>query len=654
MVTLGSLSQLLAFLFTLGAMALILLGIVKNDMRFIISSRRALYNVTIFLVMASTALVMLFASDSFQVEYVASYSDRALPIFYKLTAFWAGQKGSLLFWALTLGLITAAVVRNTRDDLERRATPYIYLVLAGVQSFFLFLLVSVTSPFELLNFIPADGQGLNPMLQNPGMIFHPPTLFLGYVGFTVPFAYAVAAMVTGELDELWLKKTRIWNVLSWVLLAIGIILGGQWAYVELGWGGYWAWDPVENASFIPWLVATAFIHTAIIQERRNIMRVWNMVLIVLTFVLTIFGTYLVRSGVLQSVHDFGATGLGGYFLLFMATVLFGGIYLIAESYSELRTYHSLESYLSRESTFLFNNVVLLALAFSTLLGTLFPLISEVFTGNKITVSQPFFNRVNTPLFLFLILLTGLCPLMGWRKASRDNLKKNFMIPLGVTVTGAIVLFAAGIRGVYPLLAFTLSVFVVATIFREFWTGTRARSRLTGDPAFKAFPMLLWNMRRRYGGFIAHLGVVIMVIGITGSSAFKQESQATLNRGQVLEVGSYALRYDDMKRYKLYNRDIYSATLSVFKKGRPLGTMNAEKRYYVNADQPTTEVSLRMNLLEDLYVTMPAMGKRQEITLRAAINPLLVWVWIGGTVMVLGGVMAVIPRRRKREDEYDYE
>ncbi len=384
------------------------------------------------------------------------------------------------------------------------------------------------------------------------------------------------------------------------------------------------------------------------------MRVWNMVLIVLTFVLTIFGTYLVRSGVLQSVHDFGHTGLGGYFLAFMAIVLFGGIYLIAASYQDLRTYHSLESYLSRESTFLFNNVILLALAFTTLLGTLFPLISEVFTGNKITVSQPFFNMVNIPLFLFLILLTGLCPLMGWRKASTDNLKKNFLIPLSVTVTGAVVLFAAGIREFYPLLAFVLSIFVVATISREFWTGTRARARITGDPMLKAFPMLLWNMRRRYGGFIAHLGVVIVVVGITASTAYKQESTATLNLGQVIEVGSYALRYDDMKRYQLYNRDIYAATLSVSKNGQPQGTMNAEKRHYINADEPTTEVSLRMNLLEDLYVTMPAIGRNQEITLRAAVNPLLAWIWIGSFVMLIGGVMAVIPRRRKREVESDYE
>ena len=648
----GSLSQLLAFLFCLGSMAMILTGIMKNDARWILGSRRALHNVTLFTVMASVALLLLFGSNSFQVGYVASYSDRALPIFYKLTAFWAGQKGSLLFWALILSLITSVVIYNTRDDMERRATPYIYLVLAGIQSFFLFLLVSVTNPFELLPYLPKDGQGLNPMLQNPGMIFHPPTLFLGYVGFSVPFAYAIAALVVGELDEAWLRKTRTWNVLSWVFLSIGIILGGQWAYVELGWGGFWAWDPVENASFIPWLVATAFIHTSIIQEKRNIMKVWNMWLILLTFLLSIFGTYLVRSGILESVHDFGATGLGGYFLLFMATVFLGGMYLIAESYWDLRSDHSLESYLSRESTFLFNNVILLALAFSTLLGTLFPLISEAFTGNKITVSQPFFNRVNTPLFLILILITGLCPLIGWRKASADNLKKNFMVPLAVTAAGGILLFAAGIRDAYPLAAFTLSIFVMVTIAREFVTGTRARSRMTGEPTYLAFPSLLWKMRRRYGGFIAHLGVVIMVIGITGSSAYKQESQATLQKGQLLKVGAYTLRYDDMKRYKLYNRDVFTANLSVFKKGRSLGTISPEKRYYSKADQPTTEVSLRSTLAEDLYVTMPAIGENRDITLKASVNPLQVWVWIGSIVMLLGGVLAVIPRRQKREVEYE--
>ncbi|HEC97277.1 MAG TPA: heme lyase CcmF/NrfE family subunit, partial [Nitrospirae bacterium] len=483
--------------------------------------------------------------------------------------------------------------------------------------------------------------------QNPGMIFHPPALFLGYIGFTIPFAYAVSAMVIGKLDETWLRKTRRWNVLSWVFLTIGIILGGQWAYVELGWGGYWAWDPVENASLIPWLIATAFIHSAIIQERRNIMKVWNMVLIVLTFVSCLFGTYLVRSGVLQSVHDFGATGLGGYFLVFMIAILLVGIYLIAESFNELKSKHSLESYLSRESTFIFNNVLFLAIAFSTLFGTVFPLISEAVTGTKLTVSQPFFNQVNTPLFLILLLLTGICPLIGWRKASADNLRKNFLIPALTAITGAVVLFIAGVRDFYPLTSFSLSIFVIVTIFNEFRGGTMARKRLTGEPVFTAFPRLLYKMRRRYGGYIVHLGVVLIVIGITGSSAYKLEAQGTLYKGESIKIGDYELRYDNLRGYRDGNRDVYAATLKVFKDGKPDGTISPERRYYINAEKPTTEVTLRTGLIEDLYVTMPGIGENKEITLKVTVNPLLIWIWIGGVIMVAGGIIAILPNRKKR-------
>ncbi len=647
MVIFGNLSQVFAFIFSLAAMALLLTGLMKNDMRFIESGRRSLYGLALFTTLASISLVYLFVTDNFQVEYVASYSDRALPMFYKVSAFWAGQKGSLLFWAWVLSIFTAIVVRNTRTDLKSRNTPYIYLVLATTVSFFLLLLTSVSNPFELLGFIPKDGQGLNPMLQNPGMIFHPPALFLGYIGFTIPFAYAVSAMVIGKLDETWLRKTRRWNVLSWVFLTIGIILGGQWAYVELGWGGYWAWDPVENASLIPWLIATAFIHSAIIQERRNIMKVWNMVLIVLTFVSCLFGTYLVRSGVLQSVHDFGATGLGGYFLVFMIAILLVGIYLIAESFNELKSKHSLESYLSRESTFIFNNVLFLAIAFSTLFGTVFPLISEAVTGTKLTVSQPFFNQVNTPLFLILLLLTGICPLIGWRKASADNLRKNFLIPALTAITGAVVLFIAGVRDFYPLTSFSLSIFVIVTIFNEFRGGTMARKRLTGEPVFTAFPRLLYKMRRRYGGYIVHLGVVLIVIGITGSSAYKLEAQGTLYKGESIKIGDYELRYDNLRGYRDGNRDVYAATLKVFKDGKPDGTISPERRYYINAEKPTTEVTLRTGLIEDLYVTMPGIGENKEITLKVTVNPLLIWIWIGGVIMVAGGIIAILPNRKKR-------
>ncbi len=647
MVVFGNLSQFAALAFSLLALVFTLLGIMRNDARLARSGARSLLTAAGFTTLASIALAGLFLTDNFQVEYVASYSDRALPVFYKMTAFWAGQKGSLLFWAWTLSFCAALVVFSSRRDDDPRTTCYVYLVLAGTLSFFLFLLCAVTNPFELLNFTPADGQGLNPMLQNPGMVFHPPTLFLGYVGFTVPFAYAVAAMVTGRSDAGWIRKARVWNVLSWIFLTIGIILGGQWAYVELGWGGFWAWDPVENASFIPWLASTAFIHTAIIQERRGIMKVWNMVLILLTFTLCIFGTYLVRSGVLQSVHDFGATGLGGYFLGFVIVTLVGGIYLIAESYNDLKTPNVLESYLSRESTFLFNNVILLALAFATLFGTVFPIISEAFTGNQVTVGPAFFNMVNTPLFLLLLLITGICPLIGWRKASATNLRRNFLRPAIFGLVVLVLLLAFGIRHPYALVAFTLCAFVAGTIILEFVAALRTRDRQSGEASWSAGPKLLWRLRRRYGGHLVHFGLVLMVIGITGSTAFKQEAQGTLKRGETLQVGRYELRYDDFNVYQKFNRTVYGAQLSIFNGGEPLGTLEAQRRVYINAEQPTTEVALRTTLRDDLYVTMPGIGRNQEITLKTAVNPLLVWGWIGGALMVVGGIVAIVPDRKRR-------
>ena len=646
MISFGNSAQLAALVFTLLSMGLFLRGLASNNARLVQAGKRALLSATLTATLAAIALEYLFLTDNFSVEYVASYSDRALPLFYKITAFWAGQKGSLLFWAWVLSLFVALVVFNNRKEADDRNSPYVYLVLGGVQAFFLFLLCTVSSPFETLGFMPRDGQGLNPMLQNPGMIFHPPILFFGYIGFTVPFAYAVAAMITGNTGADWIRKTRAWNVLSWIFLSIGIILGGQWAYVELGWGGYWAWDPVENASFIPWLVSTAFIHTAIIQERRGIMKVWNMVLIQLTFLLCIFGTYLVRSGILQSVHDFGATGLGGYFLVFMIVAMIGGIYLLFESYSEFKTPGSVESYLSRESTFLFNNVVLLALAFATLLGTIFPILSEAVTGNKLTVGQPFFNQVNTPLFMILLLLTGICPLIGWRKASVANLKRNFLRPAITALVSGVIMAVLGVTQPYALLAFVLSAFVGATIVQEYLTAIRSRKKLTGETSAGAAVKLLWKLRRRYGGHIVHFGLAMMVVGIAASSAYKLEKQVTLNRGESMEIGKFELKYVDFRQYEKYNRTIYAATLDIFQNGTWIDQMEAERRYYINAKQPTTEVSLRSTLLEDLYVTMPGIGKKNEITLKVAVNPLLIWIWFGSFLMVIGGILAIIPSRRK--------
>lgn len=646
MIIFGTLSQFAALFFTLFAMGLLLAGLRRNNSRLVEAGKRGLISAAVATTMTSIALSYLFLSDSFQVEYVASYSDRALPLFYKLTAFWAGQKGSLLFWAWVLSIFIVMVIYNNRKEADDHNTPYIYLVMAATLAFFLFLLCTISSPFETLSFTPRDGNGLNPMLQNPGMIFHPPLLFFGYIGFTVPFAYAIAAMITGNTGADWIRKTRAWNVLSWIFLSIGIILGGQWAYVELGWGGYWAWDPVENASFIPWLVSTAFIHTAIIQERRGIMKVWNLVLILLTFSLCIFGTYLVRSGVLQSVHDFGATGLGGYFLFFLAVVLIGGIYLLAESYGEFKMPGSVESYLSRESTFLFNNVILLSLAFATLLGTVFPIISEAVTGNKITVGQPFFNQVNTPLFLMLVLLTGICPLIGWRKASIENLRRNFLRPAATALLSGIIMAVFGVREPYALLAFTLSAFVGATIIQEYVTAIRSRKKLTGESSPSAALKLLWRMRRRYGGHIVHFGLAVMVVGIAASSAYKLEAQGTLKKGETLAIGDFVLQYESFRVFEKYNRTVYAAKLGVFKDGVRIDEMEAERRNYINAKQPTTEVAIRSTLLQDLYVTMPGIGRGDEITLKVAVNPLLIWIWFGSCLMVLGGILAIIPSRRK--------
>ena len=646
MITFGFSSQVSALGFTLLSMGLFLCGLSRNNVRLVQAGKRALLSAAIAVTLASLALVYLFLTDNFSIEYVASYSDRALPLFYKATAFWAGQKGSLLFWAWILNMFIAVVIFNNRKEVDDRNTPYVYLVLAGTLVFFLFLLCAVSNPFETLNLMPKDGNGLNPMLQNPGMIFHPPALFIGYIGFTIPFAYAIASMITGNTGTDWIRKTRTWNVISWIFLSVGIILGGQWAYVELGWGGYWAWDPVENASFIPWLVSTAFIHTAVIQERRGVMKVWNMVLILLTFLLCIFGTYLVRSGILQSVHDFGPTGLGGYFLAFMAVIMFGGIYLLAESYNQFKTPGNIESYLSRESTFLFNNVVLLALAFTTLLGTVFPILSEIVTGNKITVGQPFFNQVNTPLFLILVLLTGICPLIGWGKASATNLKRNFLRPALTAIISGAVMAIFGITQPYALLAFTLAAFVGATIFQEYLTAIRSRQKLTGESSASAGLRLLWKMRRRYGGHMVHLGLAIMVVGITASSAYKIENQGTLRQGETIGIGDFELKYESFRQYEKLNRTIYAATLGVFRDGNRIDELDAERRYYANSKQPTTEVALRSTLTEDLYVTMPGIGKDDEITLKVAVNPMLIWIWFGSFLMVTGGIVAIIPSRRK--------
>ncbi|MCZ6670185.1 MAG: heme lyase CcmF/NrfE family subunit, partial [Acidobacteria bacterium] len=485
-----------------------------------ISARRSLYAGTGLLVAASAILIHANLTNNFSLWVVASYSNINLPTFYKVSAMWGSQAGSLLLWALILSCFSSIVVfqyRRRNDDM----IPFVASILGGILVFFLILLNFNSNPFTMLASPPLDGNGLNPQLQTPLMVIHPPLLYIGYVGFSIPFAFAIAALLSGRLNDVWIHRTRRWTIFSWFFLGIGILLGAYWAYIELGWGGYWAWDPVENAALVPWLTATAFLHSVMIQEKKRMLQTWNMVLVILTYCLCILGTFITRSGIISSVHSFTVSNLGPLFLVFLA-ILFGASFLLlVYRLPELKSPNKLNSLVSRESSFLFNNLFLLACAFAILWGTLFPILSEAVRGVKITVGPPFFNQVIAPIGLALIFLTGVCPLIAWRRATLKHLLRNFRYPVGAGMAGALLLPLFGFRQVYSILAISLCLFVFATIILEFFRGTQARHRMTGEPSPLAFFRLINRNRRRYGGYLVHLGILFMVVGITGSWNYQQ-------------------------------------------------------------------------------------------------------------------------------------
>ncbi|MFQ5574872.1 MAG: heme lyase CcmF/NrfE family subunit, partial [Terriglobia bacterium] len=507
------------------------------------SGERAVIGVFATTTLASIALFGAFLGRNFSLEYVASYSERSLGTIYTISAFWAGNPGSLLLWVWLLSIFAAIVVWQNRRK-NRELMPGILGILMTVSTFLLLIIVFMANPFKELGFTPADGRGLNPMLENPGMYLHPPTLYLGYVGFAIPFAFAMAALITGRLGEVWIKSTRKWTLFAWFFLSVGNMIGAWWAYYTLGWGGYWGWDPVENASFMPWLTGTAYLHSVMIQEKKRMLKTWNMVLIIITFVLTMVGTFITRSGVIQSVHSFASSGLGPYFLAFIGFVLIGSLVLLAFRLNKLGSKGELDSLLSRESTFLFNNLILLGLAFAVLWGTIFPFISEAVRGTKITVGPPFFNQVATPLFLILLLLMGICPLIAWRRASASNLRRNFLYPFVAAVAGGILIYVGGIDLVLVMITLFLVIFVATTIVLEFYRGTRARHDMSGENYFRAFFTLIGRNRRRYGGYIVHVGVVLLFFSVTGGG-YKTEKIVTVDKGEAFKVRQFELEYKDL-------------------------------------------------------------------------------------------------------------
>ncbi|MFQ5603247.1 MAG: heme lyase CcmF/NrfE family subunit [bacterium] len=632
---------------------------------FIHSGEHAVYGVAFLITLATFLLWQAIISHDFHNEYVASYSNRTMPTFYTMAALWGGQKGSLLFWGWLLVLFSALTVYQNRFR-HRELMPWVVVTLMAGTVFFLILNVFISPPFEKLwqlsdgrviaavsqpinsmAFTAADGRGLNPLLQHPAMAIHPPTLYLGFVGFAVPFAFALASLFTGRLGNQWLQTIRRWTLVPWFFLGIGMLLGGKWAYMELGWGGYWAWDPVENAALMPWLVGTAFIHSMMIQEKKNMLRIWNMVLIILTYTLCIFGTFLTRSGVVSSVHSFARSEIAPWFVGYLLLIIGGSTYLLIKRLPELKSSNHFDSVVSRESAFLINNLVFLIALLAVFWGTILPMVSEAVRGVKITVAEPFFNQMTIPIGLFLLFLTGVGPLVAWRKTSSKLLKKILLKPTLVSLAGLATMLVFGIRHFYALVSLTLAIFVTATIVAEFHRGARARMRTNAENYGVALWHLLLKNKRRYGGYVVHFGMVVMFVGFTGK-AFDTEKDAHLQLGESMEIRGYRLEYLDFTTLQDANKVVWQAKMDVYKHGKKVKTIYPNKHYYRVQEQPTTEVVLRSTLLEDLYVVLAQPNEDKSAVFKVYINPLINLVWLSGLIITLGTFIILLPDKRERK------
>ncbi|MFL5621727.1 MAG: heme lyase CcmF/NrfE family subunit [Gemmatimonadaceae bacterium] len=677
MILVGELSLWVALLMAAWAATVSFAGGQMRRADLIESGERAIYATLAMVVLASLGLWTALLTHDFSIKYVASFTSANLPRIYTITAFWGGQSGSLLFWALILSIYSAVTLWTNRNR-NRELMPYVSGTLALVLIFFLATICLGSNPFERLDWIPADGRGLNPQLQNPGMAIHPPNLYLGYVGTTIPFAFAIAALLTRRLDAEWLAAVRRWALLAWFFNTVGIVLGMWWAYVELGWGGYWAWDPVENASLLPWLVNTAFLHSIMVQEKRGMLRKWNVTLVVSAFLLSIFGTFITRSGVISSVHSFAQSPVGKWFAGFLVLSIVVTAYLVSTRLQDLRSNAELESMVSREAAFLYNNLVLVGIAFSVLWGTLFPIISEAVRGTKITVGPPFFNTVNIPLGLLLLLLTGIGPLIAWRRASVANLKRQFLIPVTAAATIGILFFALGVHNLAALLSYSFGALVLATIVQEFYKGVNARHRMYGESRIVALPRLIGRNRRRYGGYIVHLGVVVVFAAFAGL-AFKREFDLTLNAGDSKTVtDAWGHRWtfvsQGVSRYNVLNREVTAIALDVSRDGRPAGVITSEKRQHVDSRgaptfEPSTEVGIKGSFKQDVYVVLAGVrvvrgpvasgagvlgpGPTEAAEIRVTFNPLVRWVWLGGALMAIGGLVVMWPAADRQRVQSGY-
>ena len=597
---------------------------------------------------ASGVLVTALVRNDFSFTYVARTTSEALPTVYTISAFWGGQEGSLLLWLLILTAyagVAVALNRRWAKDL----TAWVVPVFAAVATFFAFILVAVASPF-VTQPAPADGAGMTPSLQNPYMMSHPVLLYLGYVGMTVPFAFAMGALLSGKFDERWLVATRRWTLFAWTALGMGQLVGSKWAYEEIGWGGYFAWDPVENAALMPWLVATAFLHSVMIQEKRGMLRIWNVLLVILAFTLSLFGTFLTRSGILNSIHSFTQSSIGPWFLAFIVVVVAVSVAVVLWRLPLLRSPTKLESAISREAAFLYNNLLLLALSLAILWGVVYPLLSEAVRGESVVLGRGYYDFFLRAFGLPLLLLMGIGPLIAWRRASFASLVTTFRWPTLVAVATGLVLLVLGAGSSIPgLVAYTFSAFVLATIVLEFARGTRARRALGASSWLSAFGSLISRNRRRYGGYIVHASIVMLAIGVAGSSAFDSVAEAKLARGESMQIDAYSLTYRSLDERAGANATQIRAALDVRRGDRELGTIEAGKNAYTVEGQISNEVGIRSDKLtgEDLFVIAEQIDPDGAVYFRVFVKPLVNLIWLAGLVFLLGSVITLWPDRREQ-------
>jgi cytochrome c-type biogenesis protein CcmF len=642
---LGTIALILAAGFALYTIVASVLGATRDKPLLVVSALRSSLVVTGFLLLASAALIVSFLTHDFGVSYVAQHSSSTMPWYFITAAFYGGQEGSLLYWALMLSIFSAVFVFTSRRA-PAALVPYVLATLMGIELFFLVMLTSLSNPFVRLPHPPADGVGLNPLLMDPGMLIHPPVQLLGYMSFSMPFAFAVAAMITGKLNSDWLRSLRRWSLAAWTFQTMGLLLGGWWAYHVLGWGGYWGWDPVENAALLPWLTSTAFLHSTMVQERRGMLKVWNLFLVIASFALSIFGTFLVRSGIINSVHSFAYSSIGPFYLAFLIVVIVFSTALFIFRLPRLQAEQEFDSAVSREGVFLLNNLLLLGITFAVLWGTLFPVISQAIRNQTMTVGAPFYDQVVGPLFAILIVAMGIGPLLAWRRTSSTALWRNVCVPVVMAALCAVILPLVGVTNVAANIGFSACAFTAGAILYELWRGVRVRHN-HGEAYPVALYMLFNRYRQRYGGYLVHLGLVLLAVGIIGSHFFQVQKDAPLKDGQEISVNGYRIVYRGNIDMHQPGSEVVIAQVQVWRDGQLLTYTYPGRTFYRNFDnQPASQISILTYGFNDLYVLLDNWDGPSQATLRVFVNPLMPLLWYGGVLMLLGGVICWWPVKKR--------